>query len=243
MHPILFEIGGFPRLHLRRAAGRRVSARAAVRAGRAPRKRGLDPNQVMDLGIWIIISALVGAKLLLLLVEFDKYRRQPAELAEPAPLGRRLLRRAHRGGRRGAVVPAAPPACRCGRSPTSSRPASRSATSSAASAACSPAAASAGRPTCPGRSRSTTNTPRRTPGTPLGIPLHPTQLYEAGAELLILGVLLADRTEGPAVSRHERSGATCSSTASRASSSSSTAATRAGRWSVDVSRRRSSCRS
>jgi phosphatidylglycerol:prolipoprotein diacylglycerol transferase len=28
-------------------------------------------------------------------------------------------------------------------------------------------------------------------GTPLGIPLHPTQLYEAGAELLILGVLLA----------------------------------------------------
>jgi phosphatidylglycerol:prolipoprotein diacylglycerol transferase len=27
-------------------------------------------------------------------------------------------------------------------------------------------------------------------GTPLGIPLHPTQLYEAGAELLILGFLL-----------------------------------------------------
>ena len=26
--------------------------------------------------------------------------------------------------------------------------------------------------------------------TPLGIPLHPTQLYEAGAELVILGVLL-----------------------------------------------------
>ena len=28
-------------------------------------------------------------------------------------------------------------------------------------------------------------------GTPLGIPLHPTQLYDAGAELIILGVLLA----------------------------------------------------
>jgi phosphatidylglycerol:prolipoprotein diacylglycerol transferase len=27
-------------------------------------------------------------------------------------------------------------------------------------------------------------------GTPLGVPLHPTQLYDAGAELLILGVLL-----------------------------------------------------
>ena len=33
-------------------------------------------------------------------------------------------------------------------------------------------------------------------GTPLGIPLHPTQLYEAGAELLILGVLLAAERRG-----------------------------------------------
>ena len=33
-------------------------------------------------------------------------------------------------------------------------------------------------------------------GTPLGIPLHPTQLYEAGAELLILGFLLATERRG-----------------------------------------------
>ena len=33
-------------------------------------------------------------------------------------------------------------------------------------------------------------------GTPLGIPLHPTQLYEAGAELLILGVLLLTERKG-----------------------------------------------
>ena len=33
-------------------------------------------------------------------------------------------------------------------------------------------------------------------GTPLGIPLHPTQLYEAGAELLILIVLLATERRG-----------------------------------------------
>ena len=38
-------------------------------------------------------------------------------------------------------------------------------------------------------------------GTPLGVPLHPTQLYEAGAELLILGILLLDRAQGPAVRR------------------------------------------
>jgi phosphatidylglycerol:prolipoprotein diacylglycerol transferase len=33
-------------------------------------------------------------------------------------------------------------------------------------------------------------------GTPLNIPLHPTQLYEAGAELLILGLLLATENKG-----------------------------------------------
>ncbi len=34
-------------------------------------------NRVMDLGIWIIISALVGAKLLLLIVDFDKFTDEP----------------------------------------------------------------------------------------------------------------------------------------------------------------------
>jgi phosphatidylglycerol:prolipoprotein diacylglycerol transferase len=33
-------------------------------------------------------------------------------------------------------------------------------------------------------------------GTPLGVPLHPTQLYEAGAELLILVLLLATERRG-----------------------------------------------
>jgi phosphatidylglycerol:prolipoprotein diacylglycerol transferase len=33
-------------------------------------------------------------------------------------------------------------------------------------------------------------------GTPLGVHLHPTQLYEAGAELLILGLLLATEKKG-----------------------------------------------
>ena len=34
----------------------------------------------MDLGIWIIISALAGAKLLLLVVEHDMFSSNPAEL-------------------------------------------------------------------------------------------------------------------------------------------------------------------
>jgi phosphatidylglycerol:prolipoprotein diacylglycerol transferase len=36
-------------------------------------------------------------------------------------------------------------------------------------------------------------------GTPLGVALHPTQLYEAGAELLILGILLLSERRGRVV--------------------------------------------
>ena len=72
MYPILFEIGGFPvyTYGLLLAAAYLLGLQfALVRA----RTRGLDPNRVMDLGIWIIVSALIGAKLMLLVVERDKF--------------------------------------------------------------------------------------------------------------------------------------------------------------------------
>ena len=47
---------------------------ALVRA----KQRGLDPARIMDLGIYIIISALVGAKLLLVIVDFDHFVENPA---------------------------------------------------------------------------------------------------------------------------------------------------------------------
>src|SRR5262245_11687481 len=42
--------------------------------------RGLDEARVLDLGIYIIISALIGAKLLLLAVDFQSFRDDPGEL-------------------------------------------------------------------------------------------------------------------------------------------------------------------
>ena len=39
--------------------------------------RGLDANRVMDLGILIIISALIGAKVMLLIVDFDHFSQSP----------------------------------------------------------------------------------------------------------------------------------------------------------------------
>ena len=58
----------------------------------------------MDLGIWIIISALVGAKLLLLIVDFEQFTSNPRELLVAGAIGRRVLRRPDRGGRRRALV-------------------------------------------------------------------------------------------------------------------------------------------
>src|SRR4026209_1870652 len=81
MHPIMFEIGRFPVS----TSGVLLSAAyllglqfALVRA----RKRGLDPNKVMDLGIWIIISALIGAKLLLVIVESGRLMARPQDLLD-----------------------------------------------------------------------------------------------------------------------------------------------------------------
>ena len=42
------------------------------------KKWGLDASRVLDLGIYIIIAALIGAKLLLLVVDFDQFRSRPA---------------------------------------------------------------------------------------------------------------------------------------------------------------------
>src|SRR5438105_9005483 len=56
---------------------------ARVRA----KKRGLDANRVLDLGIYIIIAALVGAKLLLVITDFDQFKASPTDLLSIARSG------------------------------------------------------------------------------------------------------------------------------------------------------------
>ena len=79
MHPILFKFGNWPvysygvLLALAYLAGLQL---AVVRA----RRMGLDGAKVMDLGIYLIIAALVGAKLMLIAVDFNYFRTQPREL-------------------------------------------------------------------------------------------------------------------------------------------------------------------
>jgi phosphatidylglycerol:prolipoprotein diacylglycerol transferase len=194
MHPILFEIGGFPvyTYGVLLAAAYLLGLQFALMRART---RGLEPNRVMDLGIWIIISALVGAKLLLLIVDFETFTRSPSELLTLVRSGGVFY-----GGLIAAVVVALwylrrhkmpmwtvtdvfAPGIALGHV--------------IGRVGCLFAGCCFGRPTdVPWAITFTNEYARENVGTPLNVPLHPTQLYEAGAELLILGFLLITEKKG-----------------------------------------------
>src|SRR5215468_1642683 len=157
--------------------------------------RGLDSTKVMDLGIYIIISALVGAKLLLLVTDFQTFKSNPAELFN-------LLREGgvFYGGLIVAVLVALWYIRRVG------LPLWTTCDVFAPGIAlghvigrlgCFFAGCCFGKPTnVPWAITFTSPYAAANVGTPLNIPLHPTQLYEAGAEALILIVLLATESRG-----------------------------------------------
>ena len=75
MHPILLELGPVTIY----SYGVLLAAAYLIglwMAARRAKKAGLDANKVLDLGIWVIIAALIGAKALLFVVDFvDVYWR------------------------------------------------------------------------------------------------------------------------------------------------------------------------
>lgn len=196
MHPILFEIGGFPvyTYGVLLAAAYLLGLQfALVRA----RSRGLDPNRVMDLGIWIIISALAGAKLLLLIVEWDTYTRNTSELLTLVRSGGVFY-----GGLIAAVVVALWYLWRH-RMPvwqvTDAFAPGIALGHVVGRMGCFFAGCCFGKPTSvPWAITFHNEYAARNVGTPLNVPLHPTQLYEAGAELLILVFLLVTERRGRA---------------------------------------------
>jgi phosphatidylglycerol:prolipoprotein diacylglycerol transferase len=162
---------------------------ATVRAG----ARGLDRDRITDLGIYIIISALVGAKLLLIIVEFDHYRQNPADIWTILRSGGVFY-----GGLISSVgvafwyirrhslpvwttCDAFAPGIVLGQA--------------VGRIGCLMAGCCYGKPTeLPWGITFTNPLAAANVGTPLGVSLHPTQLYESGAALLILGgLLLAER--------------------------------------------------
>ncbi len=159
------------------------------------RRWGLDPNRVLDLGIYIIIAALVGAKLLLLVVDFDQFRSSPGEILTLVRSGGVFY-----GGLILAVAVAFwyilkhhlpfwttcdvfAPGIAMGH--VTGR------------LGCFAAGCCYGKPTTlPWGITFTNPLAAANVGTPLGTPLHPTQLYEAGAELVILMLLLSTERKG-----------------------------------------------
>lgn len=188
MHPILFEIGGFPvyTYGVLLAAAYLLGLQFALVRAKA---RGLDGNRVMDLGIWIIISALIGAKLLLLVVDFDTFRRDPGELLTLMRSGGVFY-----GGLIAAVAVAIWYMRRHGMPLWSVSDAFAPGIALGhvvGRLGCFFAGCCYGRPTgVPWAVTFSNEYAAQNVGTPLNLAIHPTQLYEAGAELVILGALL-----------------------------------------------------
>jgi phosphatidylglycerol:prolipoprotein diacylglycerol transferase len=164
---------------------------AMVRA----KRRELDATRIMDLGIYIIISALIGAKLLLLVTDFQTFRNNPAELLSLARSGGVFY-----GGLILAVAVALVYIRRVG------LPLWTTCVVFAPGIAlghvvgrfgCFFAGCCWGKPTTlPWGITFTDPFAAANVGTPLNVALHPTQLYEAGAEFLILVLLLATERLG-----------------------------------------------
>jgi len=196
MYPRLFELGPITVYTygvLLAAAYLLGLQLARVRA----RKRGLDPNRVLDLGIYIIISALIGAKLLLLITDFKTFTADPRELLTLARSGGVFY-----GGLILAVIVALWYIRKIG------LPLWTTCDVFAPGIAlghvvgrfgCLFAGCCFGKPTTqPWGITFTDPFAAANVGTPLGVPLHPTQLYEAGAEFLILLLLLGTERKGRA---------------------------------------------
>jgi len=159
------------------------------------KSRGLDQTRVLDLGIYIIISALVGAKLLLLVTDFRTFAADPRELLTLARSGGVFY-----GGLILAVSVAFWYIARH-RMPfwtTCDVFAPGIALGHVTGRlGCLAAGCCYGRPTDVAWGITFTNPlAASVVGTPLNIRLHPTQLYEAGAELLILILLLITERRG-----------------------------------------------
>jgi phosphatidylglycerol:prolipoprotein diacylglycerol transferase len=195
MHPELFKLGPITiySYGVLLAASYLLGLRLAMWRAR---RWGLDSAKVLDLGIYIIIAALIGAKLLLVLTDFDEFRRDPAGMLSSLLWSAGVFY----GGLIVAIATAFwfiakhrmplwttcdvfAPGIALGHI--------------TGRLGCFAAGCCYGKPTTVAWAVTFTNPlAAANVGTPLNIPLHPTQLYEAAAELLILVVLLATERRG-----------------------------------------------
>ena len=176
-HPILHTYGFLL------AAGFLIALRlAATRAKRI----GVETRMTMDLSLYILVAALVGAKLLLLIVDWEHYQHDPWSLLRSG------------GIFYGGLVAAILAALRyLGKHRLTPWPMGDILALSIALGhgigrlGCFAAGCCYGKPTTSFLGVTFTNDyAHQVVGVPLGIALHPTQLYEAGAEFAVFAYLM-----------------------------------------------------
>jgi phosphatidylglycerol:prolipoprotein diacylglycerol transferase len=190
MHPILFTVGSFrlPTFGPLLVVGLVAAVWTAVRLGR---REGLDAGRLLDFSTWLVIVGLLGAKVLMVLTDSRSYREILGDLFSWGTLEAAGV---FYGGFVAAtffavwytrvyrlpmlkVFDAYAPAIALGQS--------------VGRLGCFAAGCDYGRPT--GSFLGvvfTSPVSHNVTGVPLGIPLHPTQLYESLATLAIFGILL-----------------------------------------------------
>jgi len=165
------------------ATGFLVALKVAATRGR---KFGVEANLMMDLGLYVLLSSLIGAKLLLLIVDWEHYRHDPLSLIRSGGV--------FYGGLVGAVVTSIwffkkhrlpvwamtdilAPSVALGHA--------------IGRLGCFTAGCCYGKPTgLPWGVVFTDPYAREIVGVPLNVSLHPTQLYEAAVEFTLFGLLL-----------------------------------------------------
>jgi len=190
LHPILFQFGSFrlPTYGTLLVLSILAAVYMVVRLGR---REGVDTGVLLDLSTWILVVALVGAKVLMVLTDWGYYRNNPGELFSTTTLRAGGV---FYGGFVAGLLFAAwyvkarrlpfwkladiyAPAIALGQ--TIGR------------LGCFAGGCDYGKPTSSSWSVVFTDPfAHELAGVPLGIPLHPTQLYESLATFSILGALL-----------------------------------------------------
>jgi len=189
MFPRLFQIGSFSQS----TYGVLVALAFLVALwmiARLARRASLNSDAVVNLGILCGLSAIVGAKIMMFLVDIPYYVRNPGEIFSMASLQAGGV---FYGGLIAALIAAVvymrrhhlPPL------PTADVFAPGIALGHGIGRlGCFAAGCCWGRPTkLPWGVTFTSPVARQVVGVPLGIRLHPTQLYESAAEFLIFGIL------------------------------------------------------
>jgi len=81
MHPVLFRLGPLT-IHTYGALIACAFLVCIFLATREARRKGIDPDRVTDLGLYILIAAIAGSRILQVAVEYRYYMEHPAEIIQ-----------------------------------------------------------------------------------------------------------------------------------------------------------------